>query len=199
MAIPNTYLRTAPGDVEQTFGRGILSADLIAGLQRINPQVQIPMPEHFDQWYPAQKEGVTCLWLGTPGTGKKICALRLGLIPEWTQLDSDGQWMIRGWRSVFERVIATRAASSRQIERQFSVVLETDGLDGSCVDCRRTGQIRAAETRGSRYCAAHQEVRDMTQKGSASARFIKDRSQRLTDRRLQANAEKEIEECLRSS
>lgn len=194
MAVPNTYLRTAPGDIEQTFGKGIMSDVLIAGLQKINPQIRTPMPEHFDTWYPSQREGVTCLWLGQPGVGKKICALRLGLIPEWTQLDADGRWMIRGWRSVFERIVRAHAATIRQIERQFNVVLETDGDDGSCVDCRRQGRIRAAETK--RTCAAHREVRDMQEKGSAAARFVAEESKRLTNERLRPKAEKEIEACL---
>jgi hypothetical protein len=194
MAVPNTYLRTAPGDLEQTFGQGIMSATLIEGLQRINPQIRIPMPEHFTSWYPAQKEGVTCLWLGTPGVGKKLCALRLGLIPEWTQLDADGQWMIRGWRSVFERVMRMRAATARQIEAQFHVVLETDGEDGSCVDCRREGHIRVAE--GQRRCAPHRSVKEDAEKRAATARYVAEQAKLLTNARQSRRAEKEIQECL---
>src|SRR3990172_6308810 len=102
--IPKTYLSVAPLGCEEMFGREIPSDHLIAGLRKLNGNLNVPTPEHFDYWYPLQKLGVTCLWLGQPGLGRKICAFRLGAVPEFTQLGTGGTWMVRGWRSIFEKV-----------------------------------------------------------------------------------------------
>jgi len=189
MPLPNTYLSVAPIDLTGMCGTELMSVDIIRGLRRINPLITAETPSGLS---------ATCLWLGEPKVGKKIAVFRAGAVPEFTQLGTGGTWMVRGWRSIFAKVIATRAATARQIERQFRVVLETDGRDGSCVACRREGTLRRAEANGKRLCSDHQEVNDNVESGERKRKFLRDMSDRLTSRRHQGRATKEIEQCLSS-
>lgn len=151
--LPKSYLLTAPSDLENTFGNPLHSTDLVKGLRRINPQLCVPLPEHY-RWYPGQKMGMTTLWLGMPGEGKKISAFRLGPIPEFTQLGPTGQLVSKGWRQIMLRCMDAKVVTARQLEREFKVVLETDGRDGTCTKCRKEGRLIAA-TSDHRLCDIH--------------------------------------------
>jgi hypothetical protein len=184
--LPKTYLSVAPKDADSMFGKEFTDTQIINGLRKINLSFQLETTSY----------NVACLWLGPPKIGKKICAFRRGAVPEFTQLGTGGTWMVRGWRSIFQKAIASRGATRQQIERQFAVVLEADGTDGSCVACRREGVLRAAEATGKRLCSAHQECNDVATSGSAKRRFILDQRSKLTSRRHQRRAVQEIQACL---
>lgn len=142
MAVPNTYLYTAPIKLANAVGREILSGDIIKGLRRINANLCTPLPEHYEHYYPLQRAGITCLWLGRPGVGNKITAFRLGPVPEFTQLDRAGNLLCKGWRAIFYKVIRSRAATKKQVEAQFAVDLSVVGVDKSCTQCRRQGVVK---------------------------------------------------------
>lgn len=144
MPVPATYLCTSPYDADSIVGHELSASMIIAGLRRINPNIVVPLPEHYDHYYPLKHAGITCLWLGRPGEGKKITAFKLGPVPEFSQLDSNGMLICKGWRAVFEKVIKARAATKLQIERMFNVNLSTDSGDQSCIECRKQGKIRKA-------------------------------------------------------
>ncbi len=148
MALPNTYLCTAPTDLKDTVGAEMLSDDIVRGLRQINANIVVPLPEHYEHYYPLKNAGITCLWLGRPGEGKKITAFKLGPVPEFTQTNSEGGLICKGWRAVFEKVVKAGAATALQIESKFNISLATDGNDKSCIVCRKQGKIkRAASTR----------------------------------------------------
>ena len=189
--LPKTYLGTAPDGLENIVGREIHSDLLIAGLRAINPRLMVPLPEHYAEWYPLKALGITCLWVGEPGKGKKVCAFRLGAVPEFTLLKG-ADLVTRGWRAIFNKVIKSRAATLAQIERQFGVVLEADGSDGTCFQCRKTGVKRAEDTPGARLCYTHRWIRDDVSRTDAKRRYLKSMKGKLTQRRTQRAALKEV-------
>ena len=157
-AVPATYLCTSPHDLENTVGAEILSDDLVRGLRQINSNLCVPLPEHYEFYYPLQRAGITCLWLGKPGEGRKITAFRLGPVPEFTQLTSEGGLLCKGWRAVFEKVVAAHAATKAQIEAKFQISLNRSGNDASCGWCRRDGKIKRA-TSASGLCTPCDSLR----------------------------------------
>ncbi len=171
MPLPNTYLCTAPIDLEHQLGRTIHSDTLIRTLQRINSRICAPDPDNFDWWYPMQKMGVTCIWIGQPPSKeqyltdarwvlqrqKKITSMRFGPIPEFTQLTGKGRLICKGWRAIFSKVISSGAATQRQIERAFHVTLETDGSDKVCTACRKLGKTTKATSKYS-LCNLHAKI-----------------------------------------
>lgn len=184
--IPKTYLSVAPAGSADMFGKSFSDTQIVDGLRRINTAITLETTDY----------NAACLWVGPPKIGKKICAFRRGPVPEFTQLGSGGQWMVRGWRSIFEKVIASRAATRKQIEFQFNVILESSGDDGSCIACRRKGELRMAENRAKRLCSAHQEVYDNATSGRQKRKFLRDMVDKLKLRTYAKRAAKEIEECL---
>jgi len=160
MAAPNTPLMSAPHSLTDPFGKAISSTDLITGLQKINPNIRVPLPDHFG-WYPGKEQGMTCLWLGEPGEPKsiKISAFHLGSIPEWTLYDGNAKEILRkGWRSIFSKCIKARACSQRRLEGTFQVSLEYAGMDGWCVACFREGNRNKATSQGNKLCNMHHDV-----------------------------------------
>lgn len=129
---------TAPDKAENQLGRTILSADIISKLHKINPSICVPQPDSFG-WYPGKSAGMTCLWNGQPNFGRKISAIHLGAVPEFTQISPEGGIIVMGWRRIFARVVKSGAATKRQIEHAFRVQLDTDGSDGLCRNCVREG------------------------------------------------------------
>ena len=161
MPLPNTYLLGAPSDARNPFGEGMLSSDIIRGLKQANGNVVVPLPEHYERWYPGKKGGITCVWVGPPGapTSVKVCALRLGMVPEFTQLDAAGDIIDLGWRAVLEKAIRARVASRRRLERIFKVNLNHDGKDKDCAWCRKEGVVGVTASHGSGLCDIHEDVR----------------------------------------
>jgi len=168
------------------FGKEFSDTQIVAGLRRINTAITVEYSGY----------SAACLWLGEPRVGKYLGAFRRGPVPEFTQLGTGGKWMVRGWRSLFQKVIGAKVVTTRQVEQQFGVVLETDGLDGSCVACRREGVLKAAEANGKRLCDMHQEVNDSVTRGEQKRKYIRDMASRLTHRRQQRRAGQEIDACL---
>ncbi len=161
--LPKTYLMTAPKEVAQNpFGETLLSDDLIRGLRRCNPNIVMPLPDHYTGWYPGKdrenpvdsKKGATCIWLGQPCkgdgcpclkggacTGRKITGTTLGAIPEWTQIHPDGTVLAVGWRHIFEKVVKAGATSKARLEQEFKIVLDVGPPEqGVCPVCRRVGK-----------------------------------------------------------
>lgn len=161
--LPNSYLAVAP-DAEDAYGKEMLAEDIAKGLRRINPRLCIPTPEQWgDRWYPGKGLKLTSIWLGDPKVGKKICGFRLGAIPEFTQMGPKGELLCTGWRRVFAKCISARVATQAQIEREFKVVLVSDGRDGSCSQCRREGRFTKATSK-NRKCDVHDRIMKIVQK-----------------------------------
>lgn len=171
MAAPRTPLLGAPSQ-EDAFGQTMLSEDIIKGLRRINPNIVVPLPEHYKEWYPFKAAGGTCLWLGKPGEGVKITAMHLGAVPEWTQLCPEGI-LAKGWRAIFDRVIKARAATRAQIEREFRVSLTYSGSNKECPRCFQAG-IREKSSAASGLCDKHEYQRKIAVKARA---FKEDRKE----------------------
>jgi hypothetical protein len=176
MALPKTYLLAAPSDAVNPLGTTMLWTDLVNGIRRINNNVVIPMPEHFARWYPGQSAGMTCLWLGPVGTGRKITAFHLGAVPEFTQVAPGGDIIAKGWRAVFAACVRARACTRRRIEREFKVSLEVDGKDRLCAPCFRNGD-RTAVPQAGQICSMHSQIAREVVK----ARELKDEAQHLSE------------------
>lgn len=149
--IPRNYLVTPPAGETNPFGTTMHSDELIKGLRRCNNRLVTT---------PVNPFGMASLWLGPPNTpdGKKICALTVGPIPEWTQQmpGMNGMIEMRGWRSILETVWQRGAVRLARLEREFKITLGQSGSDGSCQQCRREGRIQSA--RGGKACALHNNV-----------------------------------------
>lgn len=155
MAIPRTYLMVAPKDAVDLLGRAMTSDDIIKGLRQINNQIVTNAASPIKAVGATNQMGITCLWLGEPHVGEKITAMRLGTIPEHTQLSPEGVTICKGWRAIFEKVIRARAATRGQIERKFKIDLTIDGDDGLCRTCAVKNQRRAHNGGAAKRCARH--------------------------------------------
>jgi len=153
--LPRTKLLQAPGDLANTFGQGIHSDDLIRGLRKANLRISVPAPDVYG-WYPGKAAGMTSIWLGPPSEllGRKICAFHLGMVPEFTQVDHEGEIIRRGWRSVMQKVMGIKAAPKARLERIFKVDLSIGESERACPKCRELGKY-TPDVRGSGYCDFH--------------------------------------------
>lgn len=160
MPHPNTYLMTAPIDYATEFGVVMSSANLLAGLKRIDNRFAMPPSTGVVYIAPQPVDGITGLWLGSPYTGGRyICALHEGMIPEYTMLEKGtGKVFKRGWRAIFEKIIAAKIVSRFAIEQEFNINLVYDGASGLCRDCQRRG-YRVPATCVNRYCEDCFDVR----------------------------------------
>lgn len=160
MAAPNTPLLVAPADAPNALGQVFPSSELIARLIKLNRRIFCPDindANHIESWH-----GVTSLWLGTPdGGGKPICGIRLGLIPEWTQLSSEGILITKGWRAIFDKVIRSGAISRSRLESEFGVTLVYGKADANlCPKCVREGRREPSDGGVRGFCATHSQVYD---------------------------------------
>ncbi len=159
MSVPDTYLLTVPDIKDDPFGRCFASTEILRKLKKINPLILASDQFSSSIWYPGKSLGGFCLWYGEiNGIKKKICAMRHGPVPEWTQLDEKGEIITRGWRDVFKRVVAYGAAKTLDIERAFGIHLEVSGRDTYCSWCRKSA-LRVKATVSSGYCDMHERVR----------------------------------------
>lgn len=174
--LPKTYLLAAPIGMDDAFGRGMLHGDFVKKLKSCNHRIEIPLPESCPWWYPGKQAGMTSIWVGEPfkGTSKKICAFHLGMIPEFTQIDDQGNIMRRGWRAILSKVARSKAVSKTKLERVFNATLDYDGFDGACVRCRREGTIKRGSPKDG-LCNFHREI-EMT---SITAQEVKKEKQWL--------------------
>jgi hypothetical protein len=167
MSLPRTYLMTPPAGAADPFGAGMSPRDLVRGLRQCNPGLCIPLPEHYDGWYPGKGAGQTCIWWGKPPTkvektdALKITSFWLDVIPEFTQLGAKGKIIRRGWRSILEKCIKSGAITAPQVERVFKIRLDYDGKDKLCPTCLRRGQRNKA-TGASGLCDMDEQVRKFT-------------------------------------
>ena len=149
--IPKTYLLTAPSDALDPLGRSMSHTEVIRLLKLANPSLYIPT-EGWQTW----GKDLTSIWTGVPlqPGSKKICAFRLGMIPEFTQIGPDSRVIARGWRAILERVVAMRAAKRTDLERLFNVTMGFDGRDKNCYRCRRFGVVAPSDSPGG-MCKLH--------------------------------------------
>src|SRR3990167_7337475 len=153
--IPKTHLLVAPSTERDLIGRTIPSSELIRGLIKLNPSLFCPDikdEKHIEGW-----GGVTSLWLGQPdGGGRPICGIKLGLIPEWTQIDERGVLITKGWRAIFDRVVKSGAVRQTQIEMAFNVTLGLGEADANlCLGCTREGRREPTNGGVRRMCDIH--------------------------------------------
>lgn len=155
----HTYLLVPPdGESGDFFGRGIHSSEIAGRLNQINPAIvtsetwaagatQITTARHLP--------GITCLWLGK----EKITAMRIGVLPEYTQQGPDGLEICKGWRAIFEKVISAGAASRNQIERAFGITLAPMPRSLLCQECLRKGKRRKHNGGVRQLCRFHENAR----------------------------------------
>lgn len=153
--IPKTHLLTAPSDAADLMGRCISSSDLIRGLIKLNGKLFCPDikdENHIEGWH-----GVTSIWLGEPGgNGRPICGIKLGQIPEWTQIDDKGILVTKGWRAIFDRIIKSGALRIDQIETAFHVTLGLGAADTAlCLGCIREGRREPTNGGARNLCDIH--------------------------------------------
>jgi hypothetical protein len=161
--LPKTYLLSAPLDADDAFGQGLHHVDLALKLKACNKRIEIPLPESCPWWYPGKKAGMTSIWVGEPfkPTSKKVCAFHLGMLPEFTQIDDQGNIMRRGWRAVLSKAIKAKAIRKAVAERIFKTTLDYDGFDGACVRCRREGTLKRGSPKDG-LCDLHREMSVVT-------------------------------------
>ena len=162
MAIPRTSaILCAPANETNPFGAGMLSSDLIRGLKILNPNLVIPEPDSYREWYPGKDQGMTCIWIGAPSApgSKKVCAMHLGMIPEWAQIGPDKVMIARGWRDILDRCIRCGVMTKAAAERVFKVDLTIDGYDTLCRTCRLDG-LRSPADGKSGLCLAHRGAQE---------------------------------------
>lgn len=169
MAVPHTYLLVPPpGEAEDFFGRGIHSSDVVARLKKINPRIVTNEPVDAGRTLiPTARAlpGITCLWLGEAGgTAQKITSMRIGVLPEYTQLGPDGLEVCKGWRAIFEKVIKSGAARREQIERAFGVTLALMPETLLCRECLRRGKRRKNNGGVHQNCKFHENARLMSER-----------------------------------
>lgn len=184
MGVPNTYLFSRADGEKDYFGSPIHHKVIVKGLKDLNRKVWC-FDEYPDGYFwPGRYTEMpgTTLWLGAPiwacdnvpqartsaemirrnkNYGKKISAIPMGLVPEFTRLDEDGSGKVicLGWRAIFEKCIRARVASRRAVEKEFKINLQHTGPNGTCVRCQRIGVI----SRGhgiARACKMHMQVAD---------------------------------------
>jgi hypothetical protein len=175
MAVPNTPLMVAPSDAPDLLGRIIPSSEIIRGLIKLNPRIFCPDIDdnnHINGWH-----GVTSLWLGTPSgndprktAARPICGIRLGAIPEWTQINSEGILITKGWRAIFDKVIRSGAATRTQLEVAFGVTLVyEDAAAPLCAKCIVTGEREVSNGGKRGYCETHDQIYATAARAKASA------------------------------
>lgn len=177
MAVPNTYLMCAPSDVDNPFGAALTTVEIIRGLRRCNPRIFAKcnhvMQEAATHLLRVGVQGITSIWFDDPVRGaKKITALPVGVIPEFTQIGPTGMVEALGWRKIFEKVVKSKATTRRKIEREFKVVLDSDGSDGSCTGCRKEGKLSRAE-HASGLCVDHESVRQIGLRGAEAKKLAR--------------------------
>jgi hypothetical protein len=168
MGIPSTPLMVAPSDAPNPLGRTIPSSDLIRRLIKLNPRIFCPDindANHIEAWH-----GVTSLWLGEPGGGgRPICGIRLGPIPEWTQISEEGILITKGWRAIFDKVIRSGAATRYAIEVEFGLTISDGPRDALCGRCVREGRREPANGGMRGYCDTHDDIQDVVMRARKSA------------------------------
>lgn len=173
MAIPKTYLMVPPPGETNPFGRGIDAQIICTRLMKINPRIRtgsvVPIKGSVIS---AHDTGATCLWLETFAGLKKICAIRLGTVPEFTQTSPDGEEIARGWRAVFERVIRARAATREQLERAFGVSLVLTEQTVLCRACLRQGQRKPSNGGVKQLCGRHERIITATSEERKAQEYV---------------------------
>jgi hypothetical protein len=155
---PSTHLLVAPSDATDLVGQGIPSSKLIRKLIKLNSTLFCPDikdEKHIEGW-----EGVTSLWIGVPGGGgRPICGIKLGMIPEWTQIDEKGILITKGWRAIFEKIIRAGAVTRLQVETEFVVTLGDGERDRNlCSVCVKEGNREMSNGGARGYCDMHDVV-----------------------------------------
>lgn len=175
MAVPNTPLMVAPSDAPDLLGRVMQSSDLIRRLIKLNPRIFCPDindNNHIEGWH-----GITSIWLGTP-TGndprktaaRPICGIRLGQIPEWTQITSEGILITKGWRAIFDKVIKSGAATQLQLEKEFGVTLVYEGANAPlCPKCIVAGERNVSDGGKRGYCETHDQTYETAARAKRNA------------------------------
>lgn len=163
MAIPKTYLFVAPEGAPDPVGRGIPFGTIVKGLKKLNSRISVWEQFPDGLWYPGKQSGKTCLWLGPAGCDEnthsvKISAINTGIVPEFTQLGADGRIKMKGWRTIFEKVIKSGAATRAQIEAKFKVDLTIWGEDLLCKPCAKMGRRRAHNQGARKLCRWHEQI-----------------------------------------
>jgi hypothetical protein len=137
-------------------------------LKTIIPNLYMPMPETYPGWFPGKESGITCIWIGDPANEtakKKVCAITLGVIPEFTIKGKDGSLQQKGWRAVFARLIRARACTKADLERAFLVNLDRSRKgDGMCSHCARAGKQVKSDGGAAGLCRLHNRIQRIVSK-----------------------------------
>lgn len=157
--VPNTYLLTPP-DALDAFGCGMASSELIRKLMLANPKIVVPAPHAYVNGGSAATG--TGIWLGPPHEpgSKFICGMDCGQIPEWTQMDSEGTVIIRGWRAILQKCVTMNVAPILTLERIFQTSLLLGRKNRFCSRCSRKKEWKPAYA-ASGLCDDHDQAAKM--------------------------------------
>lgn len=200
--IPHTDAHQAPADIVNPYEGGMHHRELMKHLKALNKNINAPLPEHYPGYFPGKEHGVTCLWLGEPSApgSRKVCAFTLGVIPQWTVKDKNGNLKQKGWRAIFARLIRARAVTRRDLERQFLVNLtrsETKG-DGLCLHCARAGKRKKA-VGADRLCNLHHRIQLICRKAAEDKKEQKWLSTLSPERKAKALTSSPVERVFLST
>jgi len=116
------------------------ATDLIAKLKKVDSRV----------WTQSVLFGPpTCVWIGehqNPKASRKISAISIGVIPEFTQLDPNGMVVALGWRRILEKAIKNGRMNRAKIEKAFGRTLDISGSSGQCYSCKKVGKNVKADS-----------------------------------------------------
>lgn len=160
MSVPNTPLLIAPPGESDMLGRPMPGSDIERGLRRLNRLVYI------------HKQGPihSGIWIGKPGADgtRFICAFHLGMVPEWSQIASDGKMIAKGWRAIFEKCVRGGVATRERIEREFRVSLQTGYASNLCTRCAKEGHRTTHNGGKWRLCDMHESIYDAADRAKRS-------------------------------
>lgn len=172
MGAPQAYLFTPPEGVTDPYGTGIHHSDFARKLRLLNKRLQMPTPDQWgENYYPGREHGITTVWLGTPQApgSKKITAVTMGQIPEWTVMDAQGNVVQKGWRAILSKCIKARCFTQQAAERLFNTSLEVSGRSNLCDQCAAEGKRRLA-TSASKLCDTHDGIRKETKRAQEAGK-----------------------------
>ena len=170
MAVPNSYLLTAPEGSGDLLGRGIPSRTLLDGLKKVDKRI----------WTTSLFGEETCIWRGEAGNkenSKKLSSVPIGVVPEFTQLTPDGLVFALGWRRILEKCVNFGGLNRGHVENAIGVTLTVEGHDGFCWSCKKAGKLVKATSKGQQ-CDMHRQILDTVK------RAAQDKADKKSQRRM---------------
>lgn len=158
------YLWTKPDDCPDPIGKGMMTADIVAGLKRIEPRITLWEEYPSGMYWPGKKMGgsfgvKTSLWIGDPGgESVKISSITAVMVPEYTLIGEKGLTITKGWRQIFDDCIASGVVTRLQLETEFKVSLTVPGEIILCRECVKLGKRNLHNGGVLKLCRNHENI-----------------------------------------